>query len=776
MLRFFRIFGLAAALAFGLQGAHAFSLLGPIGADTWQTTEIGFFITPPRFTVDVGGPKNLGEEFRRNTPVLYYACDANFLDFFGSNGLAEVDKAFAVYNTLTNVSLYSPDLSEIPLESRRFNSIAGSLGVLDLKSTVMNLIIEQLGLADSVRYVWNLHDRFLVPNTTCPFGEEYLVVQRNFDPTIATSITQMKTSAYVNDVLYDYQIHDYCTLPPNVADALSEAIEIPVDPDADQRKPVATSVGVGSGVFLTGLTRDDVGGLRYLLSKNNMNVESAGPGTTIFSTNNQPFTLFTSNLTLFAAQALTNNAAALVAIYPGLTITSTSNFFTLVTNVTVTAFFTNSPYAPFPPTPQIGFFTNVTISIATNFVHTFGNVFTVSNSSHGLTTVPLSMIPPPNGTLIAIRQNVAVTNVGSLSPSAPFESFVTVTNISPPRIFATNAVVGDFFILPPGTNCGVAIQSQLLATLAFSTNFVITTTNLAPTNAVPGATNGPESFTQTVVTVVTNRVFLALPIVCPPDAPTLREGIERITFIRRDFDSLLSRVYLAITNEYYLNAVTNNSVLGQRIQRAVIAPDFLITAQDLSPGPDALPVRNAYARNIPNYNAANAYPGLSGPGTIDPPSTFTFNKAAPVFINFGLVNTNAFLTSDTQSPWVIWGSFDGTTNPVVIYPSGLSIDNLNNQVLLQITPPALPLGVLGSPYSVQLQTTALSNWVAPFTWTLSPGAPGLPPGLSLTTDITTSNGVISGTPTENGTFDFSIRVTDGQGRTVDRSYSIMVIQ
>jgi hypothetical protein len=774
MLRFFRIFGLVAALAFSLQGAHAFSLLGPIGADTWQTTEIGFFVNPPR--EDVGGPKNLGEEFRRNTPVLYYACDANFLDYFGSNGLAEVDKAFAVYNTLTNVSLYSGDLTEIPLESRRGNFVAASMGVLDLKSTVMTLIVEQYGLADSVRYVWNLHDRFLAPNTTCPFGEEYLVVQRNFDPTIATSITQMKTSAYVNDVLYDYQIHDYCSLPPGVQDALSEAVEISVDPDADQRGPVASTASPSSGVFLTGLTRDDVGGIRYLLSKNNMNVESAGPGTTIFSTNNQPFPLFTSNLTLFAAQALTNSAAALVAIYPGLQINSTSNFFTLVTNVTVTAFFTNSPYAPFPPTlPQIGFFTNVTITLATNFVHTFGNVFVVTNSSHGLTTVPLSMIPPPNGTLVAIQQSVAVTNVGS--PYAPFGSFVTVTNTSPRRIFATNAVVGDFFILPPGTNCGVAIQSQLLATLAFSTNFVITTTNLAPTNAVPGATNGPESFTQTVVTVVTNRVFLALPIVCPADAPTLREGIEKITFIRRDFDSLLSRVYLPITNEYYLNAVTNNAVLGQRIQRAVIAPDILITAQDLSPGPDALPVVNAYARTIPNYNAANAYPGLSGPGTIDPPSTFTFNKAAPVFINFGLVNTNAFLTSDTQSPWVIWGSFDGTTNPVVIYPSGLSIDNLNNQVLLQITPPALPLGVLGSPYSAQLQTTAVgSNWVAPFTWTLASGSPGLPPGLSLTTDINTNSGVISGTPTAGGTFDFVIRVRDVQGHTVDRSFSINVIQ
>ena len=39
-------------------------------------------------------PKNIGEEYRRNTPVMYYTFDANFLDYFGSNGVAAVDSAF----------------------------------------------------------------------------------------------------------------------------------------------------------------------------------------------------------------------------------------------------------------------------------------------------------------------------------------------------------------------------------------------------------------------------------------------------------------------------------------------------------------------------------------------------------------------------------------------------------------------------------------------------------------------------------------------------------
>ena len=43
-------------------------------------------------------------------PTVYYAYDVNFLDYFGSNGVVSVDGAFAVMNSLTNVSSYSPSL------------------------------------------------------------------------------------------------------------------------------------------------------------------------------------------------------------------------------------------------------------------------------------------------------------------------------------------------------------------------------------------------------------------------------------------------------------------------------------------------------------------------------------------------------------------------------------------------------------------------------------------------------------------------------------------
>jgi hypothetical protein len=150
---------LLALLSLGVQHAGAFALVGPTpgyatsggtaatGLDPWQIPNNGF--NPLGAGDAIGtGPKNLGEEYRRNTPVLYYTFDQNFLDYFGSNGVYAVEQAISVFNGLANVSSYSADLSEWPLEAARFNYQAQSLSLLDMKSVTMSFLCEQLGLAE----------------------------------------------------------------------------------------------------------------------------------------------------------------------------------------------------------------------------------------------------------------------------------------------------------------------------------------------------------------------------------------------------------------------------------------------------------------------------------------------------------------------------------------------------------------------------------------------------------------------------------------------------
>jgi len=122
-----------------------------------------------------------------------------------------------------------------------------------------------------------------------------------------------------------------------------------------------------------------------------------------------------------------------------------------------------------------------------------------------------------------------------------------------------------------------------------------------------------------------------------------------------------------------------------------------------------------------------------------------------------------------------YGSFDGTTNLPVVYPDGSSIENLEAQLAAQVSPTTLANGTNGVAYpSVQFSASG-GSYLAPFAWTTSglsaTGQPtsGLPPGLSLS-----ASGLLSGTPTLAGTYDFNVTLTDSLGRTITWNYTIII--
>ncbi len=777
MLRFAKRICWLTLLGFGVQYASAFSLLGPLGQavgapDGYQQPIIAYQIG-----LDIGTPKNLGEEYRRNTPVMYYTFDANFLDYFVTDGSNAVVQAFEIMNSLTTVSSYSGNLDEFPMASQEYNYRAQALLLADIKSTTLNVLMEQLGLAEPERYVWTLRDRVVGGAPGCPTVMAYSVVQRNFDP-VFTPTDQLQTSSYVNGTLYTYYIFEICTGGP----PLAEAVEFAVDPLADNFTAVASGgvgaqgngdlfrggIGLDFGGYYTGLTRDDVGGLRYLYRTNNMNVEDAGPDTFTFITNNNTFQLlFTSNLTLFASQALTNNAAALNALYPDLVITGTRLIFTNLVTTNFFAYFTNAPHAPVGSPATL--VTNVTFStnVAIWFNHTFANVVTNSYFTNGVVTLQTTIVGP-----------CTYGPVGSICTN------ITTQNFSLPMI------VGDFFIIPTNL-CSFSIVSTQLVQVITETNLIVVATNAPTTTNVNG-----QQFSQSLITYFSNTVFVVNPVVCPSNSTALRQGIEKISFVRRDFDSLLNRFFYPVTNNYTLYAITNNTLIPQSVQRVILAPDFLISAADVgNQDPNDLFLPGWFLRPDITFDATNvatAYFGLAGPGTISRPgnpnlpgSTFFYMKSAPLFDNFftGFFFGSGFITTSEANQFQVfaWGSFDGSTNAPVVYPNGTSITNLENSVLIQVIAPGssvingvvhLPNGTVGIDY-----TTAFSGFSAvggqpPYSWAMSPGSPALPTGLVLT-----AAGTISGAPdpsTAGLTFDFMIRMTDAGSRFVDRAYAIAI--
>ena len=725
-------------LAFGWQTAFGFALLGPVAnspEDSFQLTEIGYNpmsgLGPPFFSdTMLSGPKNLGEGYRLNTAVLYYTFDPSFA-YFGSTGEAAVQQAFDMMNSLTNVDSYSPNLTEFPLNSQSVNYSAATWGLMDLKSTTLALLLEQMGLADSVRYTWALINRYNPPGSTCtPPGPainyEYEVIQRNYYY-LNSSLTNLQYSAYVNNELFSYFIYDDCDAPgasPGTADAL----EVPADP-LNVGVPVASGLGeyfLPVGSFYTGLTRDDMAGLRYLLSSNNIFAPGAGylePSAAASvavsgggGVNGQPFQLTTSSLAILSF----TDPVTLQTLFPGLVIDSVA---------------TNQ------------------VNGQTNYVYTFGNLVTYSSSSN---------------TLVQIQ--VQTTTIAP-AIGAPYGGLITNPAAKTTTAVESNLLSGDFYIIPTNS-CGLTVLGVVATNTTTVTNFLGTVTNTpASTTTVITSTNWIITSTNHVllVTLCTNAPGTTSSNVVVGDF----QGIERVQFVRvsdGNYDYLTGQFYNPLTNKYSMVLMRNGKASTVMFQRVVTRPDILFMGQNLSKGGnDTMFSFNALTRTIPNFINSRAAANLSGPGIIDPtslPITITYNTVGPVYVNTSPTFLNGPAVAGRN---MIWGSFDGSTNAPVVYPNGTSIANLAAEALIQISPTTLPDATTTNVYNVVLSA---AGGTAPYAWSLASGSPALPANLTLS-----SGGVISGTPNQSGTFDFIIQMTDSSVPTPDSvqmNYSITI--
>lgn len=99
----------------------------------------------------------------------------------------------------------------------------------------------------------------------------------------------------------------------------------------------------------------------------------------------------------------------------------------------------------------------------------------------------------------------------------------------------------------------------------------------------------------------------------------------------------------------------------------------------------------------------------------------------------------------------------------------ITIDDLRQQICssFTITTTSLPDGIMHQAYpSVQIEAT---NGVKPYTFSLVSGSGNLPPGLTLN-----SNGTISGTPTQAGTYSFTVQAKDSENKIATKRFSITI--
>lgn len=259
------------ALSLAVTGGrlHAFSLLGPF--QSWMTPEYGF-----HGHGQLGGPMNIGEGYRWNTPVVTYGFDQSFLSYFSTNGVAAVEQAIQALNSLPAAADLNPD--SFLQATTLHNSTAGNLSLVDLRSYTLAYLLQFMGLGPAAENVYVLRSAVVLANTT-----NYTVVQRNYDP-----ISYVPTNIVLGS-LYTYAVNAplmfFTNNSPNPTPS-SQAVETRVSGNANQT-PIAGVSLAGGNYFPGELTRDDAGGLRYLLRYGNAvrepllsDVRGTGPNAT----------------------------------------------------------------------------------------------------------------------------------------------------------------------------------------------------------------------------------------------------------------------------------------------------------------------------------------------------------------------------------------------------------------------------------------------------------------------------------------------------------------
>jgi hypothetical protein len=149
--------------------------------------------------------------------------------------------------------------------------------VLDLKSFALLYLVESVGLANPVRFTWLLNSTNIAIRSDELSGPSDVVIQRNFDP------VSLQPSPYVDFLRFTYVV--WGVPGPFFPEGSRDASEIGLLSQGETpRYPVAAYVPnndflplLHAGEYFSALTRDDVGGIRYLLSRSNINVEPCLP-------------------------------------------------------------------------------------------------------------------------------------------------------------------------------------------------------------------------------------------------------------------------------------------------------------------------------------------------------------------------------------------------------------------------------------------------------------------------------------------------------------------
>ncbi len=182
-------------------------------------------------------------------------------------------------------------------------------------------------------------------------------------------------------------------------------------------------------------------------------------------------------------------------------------------------------------------------------------------------------------------------------------------------------------------------------------------------------------------------------------------------------------------------------------------------------------VTKAFALTINNALAiSSTSPLAQGTATKSYSQTLTAVGGTPSYtwsltsgaLPAGITLSSGGVVSGTTSATGTFNFTATVTDSIAATASKTFALTINAAPSIQTT--SLPGGNINAPYS---QTLTATGGTSPLTWTVSAGA--LPAGVTLST-----SGVVGGTPTASGTFNFTALLTDGAGATASKALALVI--
>ena len=406
---------------------------------------------------------------------------------------------------------------------------------------------------------------------------------------------------------------------------------------------------------------------------------------------------------------------------------------------------------------------NVTVTVLANAAQDRAGNNNTASSQYAFTfqapTIAVGPATLPNGT-----QNTA------------YSQALTASGGTAPYTYAITAGA-----LPAGLS--LSSNGTIAGTPTTNGNFTFTVT-ATDASAAPGPYSGARSYTLTIST----QPVTAAPVVTAPANGSLTNS-NSVTYQGTAPAGSTVTVYVDGASIGVTTATGGNWSLVQPTALAQGSHTVYATAQASGSAGSANSNTNTFTvDSVRPSVAVSSSAGASGGSTSTSPIPYTVTFSENVT---GFVAGDVSVTGGTLSGFTAVSGITYTFNMTPSTSSSTVTVNIAANVTqdqagngntaasqysltfvaptITVGPASLPNGTQGTAYS---QALSAAGGTAPYSYSITAGA--LPAGLSLNL----SNGTIAGTPTANGTFNFTVTATDASTApgpySGSRSYSLTI--